>query len=307
MKSGRARGIGFSLLCLTLGATAFSSARGALRGPYSALGEAEDLTALPDPEKLEVFSLGYKAAVADYLFANTLVRAGRSFTQKRHFEHLDRYLRAIIYLDPYYRDVYIFADSLLTLSTVESPPENFRHARDILEVGLAHFPNDPELWLSAAQFVLYLAPPWLSEDEDKGEWRAKGAEMMQRACELSPDEPPAGCISSLRRLTDAGQTEAAIASIERMLVLAEDPTFRSVLSTKLAELVSEARARTFGDRTAALARRHLFDLPLASRAEYQIMGPAFSGMACLSGSVPEESCATSFRAEGAKVARGSID
>lgn len=307
MKSGRARGIWLSLLCLALGAAAFSTARGALRDPYAALGEAEDLTALPDPEKLKVFSLGYEAAVADYLFANTLVRAGRAFAQKRHFEHLDRYLRAIIYLDPYYRDVYVFADSLLTLSTVKSPPENFRHARDILEVGLAHFPSDAELWLSTAQFVLYLAPPWLGEGEDPDEWRSKGAEIMQRACELSADEPPAGCISSLRRLSEAGQTEAAIASIERMLVLAEDPAFRAALSAKLAELVSEARARTFGDRTAALARRHLFDLPLASRAEYQIMGPAFSGIDCLIGSAPEESCATSFRVESAKDRRGSAE
>lgn len=307
MTSGRSRGIWLSLLSLALGATAFSSARGALRGPYAALGEAEDLTALPDPEKLKVFSLGYDAAVADYLFASTLVRAGRSFTQKRHFEHLDRYLRAIIYLDPYYRDVYLFADSLLTLSTVESPPENFRHARDILEVGLAHFPNDAELWLSAGQFVLYLAPPWLGKGEDPSEWRAQGATMMQRACELTPDEPPAGCISSLRRLSEAGETEAAIASIQRMLVLAEEPSFRAALSAKLAELVSEARARTFGDRTSSLARRHLFDLPLASRAEYQIMGPAFAGFDCLSAKAPSQTCVTSFRSDRAKDALGAAE
>lgn len=280
---------------MLLGALGLSVSRSRLRPAFDAMGEAEDVTALPSPDQLKLFSLGYDAAVADYLFATTLVRAGRSFKGKRLFEHLDQYLNAIVSLDPYFRDVYLFADSLLTLNTVRSPPENYRQARDLLERGLERFPNDAELWLSAGQFILYLAPPWMSDKEDPREWRARGASIIQHACELSASEPSPGCLSSLRRLGEAGETEAAIASIERMLVLADDPAFRSALEARLAELVSEARARSFGERAAALARRHMFDLPLASRAAYQILGPSFDGIRCLASSSPGPECATSFR------------
>lgn len=295
MRLGWLRAAAIPIGCALLGASAFSAARARLRPSFAVLGEAEDVTALPSPDQLRLFSLGHEAAVADYLFATTLVRAGRHFTDRKVFEHLDLYLNAIVTLDPYFREVYLFADSLLTFSTVRSPPENYRQARDLLERGLEYFPNDSELWLSAGQFILYLAIPWMSEKEDPQEWRARGASIIQHACQLSLPDLPAGCLSSLRKLKESGESQAAIAAIERMLVLAEDSALRAELEARLAELVSETRARAFSDRAAGLARRHLFDLPLASRTEYQILGPAFDGSHCLAARSTGPECATSFR------------
>jgi len=284
---------GGPLLWLALGALTIGLTRPKLVLAHKALGEAEEVTALARPEQLDVFSLGYRAALADYLFATTLVRAGHHFKSKSNFLELPNYFDAIVHLDPYYLHVYLIADSLLTLNTVLPPPENYRRARTIIEQGLERFPADPELWLSAAQFMLYLAPPWLPAGEDPKEWKARGARLMQRACELSPEEPPPGCISSTKTLAALGEAQAGADALQRMLALSEDPEFRAQLEQRLASLLSVTERARLEERLVQLSRRRALDLPLATRAEYQMAGPKFAAERCLSET--DAPCPTSFR------------
>jgi tetratricopeptide (TPR) repeat protein len=282
-----------SILAIALGLGLVVSVRGRLLQSYVRLGESDDITALPGPEQLDVFSLGYRSALADYLFATTLVRAGRYFAQKRNYIELPNYLDAIVHLDPRFRAVYHYGDSLLTLNTVTPPPGNYRRARNLVERGLEQFPSDPDLWLSAAQFMLYLAPPWLPPGEDKNEWKARGAKILQRACELRPDDPPVGCVSSLKTLAELGEAEASMSALKRMLALSDDPEFRAKLETRLAELSSVTEGARITDRSRKLARTRALDLPLATRTEYQIAGPAYSGLECLADA--SGPCVTAFR------------
>jgi tetratricopeptide (TPR) repeat protein len=283
-----------SLLGVVLGACLVAWTRPKVAWVHKALGEAEEISALPAPEQLDVFSLGYRAALADYLFAITLVRTGHHFKLKKNYLELPNYLDAIVHLEPDFLQVYQLSDSLLTLNTVVPPPGNYRRARTLLERGLERFPSDAELWLSAAQFLLYLAPPWLPPGEDRNEWKAAGAKAMQRACELSPSDPPPGCLSSLRTLAELGQAQAGIDALRRMLALSDDPDFRAELERRLAGLVSVTERARLEQRVLELARRHALDLPLSTRAEYQIAGPSFAANICL-GSL-EPTCPTSFRA-----------
>jgi tetratricopeptide (TPR) repeat protein len=284
-----------------LGAALIFVARPRLLVAHRSLGEAEDVTALPKREQLDLFSLGYKAALADYLFATTLVRAGRHFVQKRNFTELGSYLRAIVHLEPYLLAVYQYADSMLTLNTVTPPPENYRQARELLELGLERFPGDADLWLSAGQFMLYVAPPWLPKNEDSVEWKARGAQVLQRACELRADDPPAGCISSLRALTGLGEAEAQINAMKRMLALSDNPEFRATLMARLAEVTSLAEGAKISGNALELSRRRMLDLPLLSNAEYQIAGPKVDLRTCMEGTADE--CATSFRDASASPVR----
>lgn len=267
------------------------------------LGDEEHVYAMPNPEHLKVFSLGYHAAFADLLFGRTLVDAGIHFVEKRVFVHLDAYLNAIVALEPRFRDVYYYADTMLNLSTVEMPRENLRKARDLQERGLKEFPDDPQLWLSVGMFVGYVAPQRLPKDEDVREWKAAGVAMIQHACDVWPrgEVVPRVCFSSLRLLENVGETEAAISSLERLLAMTDDPRLRSDVVGYLARLTGAREARRRERVTQDLEERQLRDLPGISRTEYQLLAPPTNVRACVGRTTPWdlEACASSFAARRA--------
>ncbi len=277
---------------------AIARARAIAAASHQQLQSGADVYALPQKEQLLVFSLGYRAALADLLFGRTLVAAGRHFLEKRVFHHLDGYLRAILTLDSRYRDVYLYADTLLNLSTVEMPQENLRIARDILEQGLEEFPSDADLWMNSGLFVAYLAPQRLPDTEDRIEWRGAGARMIGRACDLWPGDkpPPATCFSNARLLQEAGEDEAAIASLERLLAITDHAETRAMAMGKLERLLGERAARSRNEAVQRLSRYHLSDLPSASRTRYQILSPKTDPAQCTGPAVDYRSlaCASSF-------------
>lgn len=277
---------------------AISVSRDASYKKYASLEAGSDVYALPQVDQLVVFSLGYRAAAADLLFGRTMVAAGVHFSEKRVFERLDAYLWGILALDPDYLDVYRYADALLNLSTVEMPPENLRKAREILEFGLGRFPDQAELWLTAGQFVAYLAPQRLPETEDRNEWRRAGLTMIQQACEtyLSSGQVPGPCLRATSRLSEEGETAAAIRSLERFIAIADNPATRKNAIERLEALVGQRAVRR---RAASLQRIEALrrsDLPAADRLRYQLLVPPMNPRRCLLGIDRGDQCATSFAA-----------
>lgn len=275
---------------------------------YTSLEVGSDVYALPQAEQLILFSLGYRAAAADLLFGRTMVAAGVHFVEKRVFEHLDSYLLAILALDPDYRDVYRYSDALLNLSTVEMPPENLRKARDILERGLRRFPDDAELWLTAGQFMAYLAPQRLPKTEDKEEWRREGARMVQQACSLSAaaGEVSSSCLSSASQLAKHGESAAAIRGLERLIAIADDPATRDQALKRLRLLVGERAAERRRETVKRMEELRASDLPSLSRTRYQLMTPPFNAHDCIQ-TIDERTnrrteCATSFADYGDSIA-----
>jgi len=265
---------------------------------YEELGRESDIYALPRQEHLMVMSLGFHAATADLLFGRTMVAAGIHFAEHREFEHLEAYLKAILALEPRYRDVYMHADTLLNLSTIELPKKNLRAARSILEKGLSHFPDDADLWMNAGLFAAYMAPPRLPENEDVSEWKKVGAEWIQHACAVWPNSIPMphSCFSSSQLFEKVGETEAAIQSLERLLAITDDAEIRAGILSRLAIHTNE---RTAKQRSAAIERLsllHMGDLPMTSRTGYQLIGPAADEQNCagLRGVSLRPECATSF-------------
>lgn len=269
---------------------------------FAQLDRESSIYALPEPEQLAVFTLGYRAAAADLLFGTTLVEAGIHFAEHRVFEDLDKYLWAIVSLDPKFYDVYQFADSLLTLSTVEMPPENFVKARRLIEKGLENFPDEPQLWLSSGQFLAYMAPPRLPETEDKNEWRAAGARVIHHACEIWPKGTPLplGCVSSSRYLSENGEREAEIRALERMLAVSDDPKVRAQAMARLAQVSNAREARKRHERLDALAAEQRADLPGLSESRYQLLSPPVNVAKCagLRAIDLKQSCASSFDMRG---------
>jgi tetratricopeptide (TPR) repeat protein len=289
-------------LLVLLGVLFVMGSRPKVAEMYAELERDSGVFAMPKKEQLLVFSLGYRAALADLLFGRTMVAAGVHFSERRVFWNLDAYLKGILELDPRYRDVYRYADTLLNLSTVEMPKENLRIARDIQEQGLALFPGDAQLWMNAGLFVGYLAPQRLPESENVAEWRAAGAKMISRACDAWPPGTalPSVCVSSTRLLQKAGQTEAAIASLERLLNVSDDPQTRAQAMAKLERLMGERAARNRQRAAEWLSELRFRDLPSVSRGVYQLLIPDFDVDFCRGRSalLGDEQCASSYAQSG---------
>ena len=166
-----------------------------------------DVYALPNPEQTVVASLGWRSALADLIYAHVLVSSGLHIHEKRRFEFAGNYLDTINELDPKFRAPYHYADTLLTLSTVAPRVEDYVKARQILERGMDELPLDGELWSAAGQFMAYLAPSQLKDEEQKKEWRLAGARRLARACELvgKNENIPYHCITAAGIFTRAGQ------------------------------------------------------------------------------------------------------
>lgn len=257
-----------------------------------------DVYALPSPEQTIVASLGYRAALADMIFAHVLVSYGIHLQERRRFEFVQNYLDTVNALDPKFRDPYRFADTLLTLGPVRPRPEDYVEARRILERGLAERPHDGELHATAGQFMAYLAPGQFSDPEVKKEWRLAGARILARACELIGDNEnvPYHCVTAADLFTRAGEREASIQFLERVLSVTDDEKIRHLalgyLEKKLGEREHERVARRLG----AFRERWGADLPFVDKDAVLVLGPSFDVAVCAGvGAAETPECATSWR------------
>lgn len=263
--------VAFGLACLVaVTGVAFTQPR--LAAHFRTASNEDTVYALPPPEQLEVFTLGYRDAFADYLFGSTLVEAGIHFSEKRHFPALERYLNAIVALDPYYRDVYYYADALLTLSTVVVDKANYRAARDLEEKGAPLFSHDEMLWRSAGEFLAYLAPPHLPPNEDPDEWRTAGARMLEHACVLASDGASAGdCFSAATILSKGGELDASIAALERVVRMTQDPEVREEAEARLGRLLGLRLAEEYSASREREESRYRRELPFVPRELFELL------------------------------------
>jgi hypothetical protein len=269
--------------------------RRALNTSYLRSRVENDVYPLPPPQQTVVLSLGYRAALADLIFAHVLVSSGIHFQEKRSFEFVGNYLDAINELDPKFEKPYRLADTLLTLQVKQVGAENYRKARAILERGMKELPFDGALWTSAGQYLAYLAPGGLTDRAEQDEFRLAGARVLAHACELVGDDAnlPYHCIVAAGLLTNAGAQEASREFLERVLMVNDDPDIRAMATRALAKTLSgEAKDRA-QDRYQRFQRAWGSDLPFVTRGAYLAVGPAWEPAACAGRSA---SCPTSWRA-----------
>lgn len=286
------------LALLLASAVVIHSLRERLVERFRKVKQASDVLALPSPERTIVMSLGYRAALADWLFADVLVQSGIHVHERRRFEYLGEYLDTINALDPKFRSPYRFADTLLTLQSVPARDREYKKAREVLLRGLREFPHDQELWVSAGQFMAYLAAPNLSSPADQEAWRLEGARLMARGCELVSNNKalPYSCFGAAGMLHKAGQREATIRFLERFLAVNEDPELREQALRMLTQAQAAEQRERAERRNQLLRESWKRELPGVSRTQLILVGPAFDPAACAGPDRRSELCATSWRA-----------
>lgn len=276
------------------------SSRPRLVNSFARARDKYDIYALPKPEHVVVMSLGYRSALADLLFAHVLVSSGIHLAEKRRFEAAASYLRAINQLDPRFLTPYRFADTILTVQSVKPTLDDYESARAILTHGMDEFKYDMSLWLSAGQFMAYLAPPHVAELAGPSvaqEWKHEGARRLARSCELvGKDElAPHHCITAAHLLSQSGELDALRQFAQRVVAVNDDPEVQRLAIASLAKALGEDEKRKLVSRRARYERMRLQGLSFVSKDRFLLLGPAFDAFACLEPDRAKQvSCATSF-------------
>ncbi|MBK7581860.1 MAG: hypothetical protein IPI67_16830 [Myxococcales bacterium] len=240
-RAGRLRGALIAMALMLLCAAVIEKTRPNLAQQFHELKTGTDIYALPSPEQTVALSLGFRSALADLLFSQVLVSYGIHVQEKRRFEFVGNYLETINELDPTFRGPYRYADTLLTLGAVNPREADYVRARTILERGMKERPLDAELWSQAGQFMAYLAPTNFKDAEMKQEWRLEGARRLARACELvgSNENLPYHCITAATILSKAGEREATVQFLERVLTVVDDEEVRALARSYLQKTAGE--------------------------------------------------------------------
>jgi len=262
--------------------------------------ETSDVQMLPPPKEVLTLSFGYRTALADVLWAHVLVSQGLHTMDRRSFDNVAELLETINELDPSFRDPYLFADALINIQVTEGNFENMAKTRAILERGTRERPLDPEVWRTAGQFIAFVAPgsPYLTDPEQRREWRSAGAKMLSRAAELGGDAGQMGwaAISGAGILNREGQRDAAIRFLQRTLAVTEDEELRERIQLQLKALDQEAQVETDRKRQADIAETARKDIPFVPKTTLFVLGPPFDAAYCAGGAHPDERrCATTWR------------
>jgi hypothetical protein len=278
-------------------AVASAAIRPVAVGKFRQLRATSDVYTLPPPVETGVASLGYRSAFADWLFVQTLVEYGLHFDEKRRFEFVGQYLDTITELDPTFRDPYRFADTLLVFSPEPARVEDYVKAREVLLRGIANRPSDAELFIQVGQYLSYLAPPNLPKDLAES-FRRKGGEILARACELAgtSENLPYQCITAARVLENAGEREAAIEAMRRVLAVNDDPYIEHLALSYLGLKLSERDRDREEHRKSAFREVWKADLPFVSKDAMLVLGPKVDTAACAGlGRSDETECAPTWR------------
>ncbi len=297
---GFPRRLNYQLALFLLGALVSQLLRGGLAGDFARARIRHDVFALPSPRQSIAMSLGYRAALAELIFAHVLVESGLHLQQHRRFETLTAYLTTIIELEPKFPTPYRMADTLLTFQVGKPTLQDFKDARTFVERGMRELPFDQELHFVAGQYLAYLAAPHIADlagREEAERWRLAGARALARSCELvGRDESiPYHCITAARLFDVSGERQAMQRFLERILAINDDEEVRRIALGYLGRALGDVEREDMQRRLNELEVIHRADLPFVGKNRYLLLPPHFDPYACigyLANAQPK--CATSL-------------
>jgi hypothetical protein len=106
---------------------------------------------LPPPQQLKVASMGYREAAADLVWIKAIQHAAdRRYYAGRRFPWLERYVDAVLVLNPYMLKIYMWIDGTLTYARGRLTNHDWRRAIHYMERGHRVFPRNWELLFKLA-------------------------------------------------------------------------------------------------------------------------------------------------------------
>lgn len=286
---------------LALGSAALIQfVRPGLTSQFHLARNEHDSYVLPAPKYVVTMSLGYRSALADLLLAQVLVSSGIHLNEKRRFETAADYLRTINELDPKFATPYRFADTILTVQAKKARFQDYQAAREILERGMNELKYDMDLWLSAGQFMAYLAPyhiEKLAGEAAAKEWKEQGIRRMARSCELvgKDENAPHHCVVAASLMSRSGEVAALRQFVERVVAVSDDPEVQQRALASLSRALGEEAKQKLLLRNKRYDRLRSHGLAFVGKDRFLLLGPHVDAYACLDASRRQEAdCATSL-------------
>lgn len=246
--------------------------RGAANEHLVATTSYQDVYYLPPPSALRVVSLGHDEALADLLWMRALIYTGDEYTHAGGLRYVFDYTEALLALDPDFTAVYRWIASAGTYQPEAITVEEVRSTLEILERGVARFPEDGELaWDLGATYAFEL-PQYLETDEEREDARVRATDHLMRASRLGA-APPWMMLTNATMLARVGRAERAVEHLEEMYGTVEDPTLRAQIAARIAELRNDAHAEAFVEASESLEEARRGDLPWVHPAMYFLVGP----------------------------------
>ena len=282
---------------VVLAACAVAYARPRVVAATNRVKETSDVFALPAPSMLIALSLGYRSALADWLYTATIVSYGIHGEEHRRFDFVGKYLESIALLDPTFCQPYRYADTFIIYQPTGSPgPDEVRTARRLIERGLEACPSDDRLWLSGGQFMAFIGPQFLTDESEKQELKLAGARALAHAAELSSGNQKAQwqALAAAGIFTREGNREAAIAFLEKAYAVTDDDELKRDIHAKLDTLRQEGAFERAKRRAQAFEEEWRRDLSFVSRTGILVLGPRFDASRCSGGAHSERQCSQSW-------------
>jgi hypothetical protein len=236
--------------------------------------QRDDVYVLPPPAQLRIATLGWQAAAVDLLWSNLLVEYGIHFGEHREFTNIPNYVDAMLALEPDYAPVYRYVSTMLAYRPMQGTEADVRQARAYLERGIRERPDDAKLWLDYGQFIAFIGPGYLHDENEGAEWRKTGAEAIGRSVELGED--PDRALSAATLLARAGANDQAI----RFLEFAYETTQNEEIGRRLAGLQGKAFVEESGAAAKRITERWRQEMPFAGRGRYLMLGPVADPLRC---------------------------
>jgi hypothetical protein len=239
----------------------------------------EDVYYLPPPAWLLVFSLGHREALADLIWAKSLVYFGDEVSHHGDVEHIYQYTDAMLTLDPYFKKVYQWVSACALYRPGNVTARDARKVIAYLERAVRLFPDDGELsWTLGANY-LYELPPLLTDPKEREEAKRQALEHLKVAA-LRGAGPPWLALSTATELGKLGQREQQIEHLQAVYDQVSDPESKQAIEDQIAVLRSAAFAEALHRTYEELEKNRARDFPYIDRELYLLVGkrPPFDGL-----------------------------
>lgn len=182
--------------------------------------EKHEALYLPNGTGLQLISFGYRNALADMLWFNTISYFGKHFKGDRKFEWFEHMCNLVTDLNPKAKHVYEFGGMMLAWEA-NQPEESIK----LVSKALQHFPNDWSLYyLRGFNYMFFLKD------------NAKAREDFISAAKQA-DAPSFMAILASKQLASSESLKTAITFLEQSIKNSSDPNQRKALEDRYKEAV----------------------------------------------------------------------
>jgi hypothetical protein len=231
-----------------------------------------DVFVLPAPGAARMLAAGYTEAVADAVWARSLVYHGEKFAKQLDPRNLHAYLDALTTLDPMFRSPYAWSGYAVTFAHWSGVPQpaDLDYAVRLLRLGLTRFPDDAELHGVLGYLLYYELPRWVKDPPTVLRARVEGAEHLRRQAQLGGG-PPWLVLSAATALEKLNLDDLAARHLEQSAQAVDDPELRAIVLERLARLRSNVDVEGLRVASDALFGATLQQLPFLSVSQFLLL------------------------------------